>query len=86
MMRPHPQELSDNLNRQVPRLVRQLEGRFGFKLVDAFTRRALPEFRRMLAQLVRELDGYGWTREQIATALDAELKAVEAALTPKERT
>lgn len=80
MMRPHPQALADAMNKEVPRLVRQLEGRFGFKLVDALNRRALPECRRMLAALVRELDGYGWDHARIATALDTTADAVAKAL------
>lgn len=79
-MRPHPQELADNLNREVPRLVRRLESQFGFKLVDAFKRRTVPEFRRLLAHLVRELDAIHWDRARIVEALDTTPEAVDAAL------
>lgn len=82
MMTRHPQELTDGLVRQVPRLVRAIEGRHGRKLVDCLTRRQLPECRRVLADLVRELSAMGWHEEQIAGDLDFSLEAVRAALKP----
>ena len=83
-MTKHPQELADNLMKACPRLVRNVESKVGMKLVDFLGRRALPECRRAIAVLVRELDGIGWHPEQIADSIGSTRKAVDMALAPPE--
>lgn len=79
-MNRHPQELTDGLTRQAPRVVKLVEGRHGRKLVDVLGRRSLPECQVVIADLVRELGTVGWTVTRIAEALESPRQPIERTL------
>lgn len=81
----HPQEVVDSLMKDVPRVVKSIEKMTGLRAVDFLTRRQLPECRRAIARLVRELNYVvEWDEKRIARALDTSVEAVAHALRTPE--